>query len=84
MKIPSVRNRAPPPIHHAVAVLDIAYDILSWEEHFLDVGTSNDDFQEAIRCDRRYYTDPDPNTLVATDVDCDRFRERLADALTSI
>lgn len=73
-----------PSIHDAVVVLDIAYDILSWEEHYLDVGTSNDDFQGAISCDRRYYTDPEPNTLVATDVDRDRFRERLADALTSI
>lgn len=73
-----------PAIHDAVAVLDIVYDILSWEAHYLDVGTRSDDFQGAVSCDRRYYTDPAPNTQVATTLNRDRFRELLQNALESV
>lgn len=73
-----------PSIHDAVTVIDIAYDVLDWESYHLDIGTSDDDFQGAVSCDRRGPRRQEPNTDVAVDLDLETFRDRLRSALTAV
>jgi len=72
-----------PAIHDAAVVADIAADVLSYEEYYLDVDTSGGLADGAVACDGHGVTGNPPNASVAVDIDVPRFHELIADALES-
>jgi inosine-uridine nucleoside N-ribohydrolase len=72
-----------PAVHDAAVVADIAADVLSYKEYYLDVDTSGGLADGAVSCDRHGVTGNSPNASVAVDIDAARFRELVVDALES-
>ncbi|MFB6299195.1 MAG: nucleoside hydrolase [Halobacteriales archaeon] len=70
-----------PSIHDAVVVADLLGDVLTFKEYYVEIDTTGGPSHGAVVCDRRGVMDEEPNTAVAVDIDVERFREIVVDAL---
>ncbi|MDY6819884.1 MAG: nucleoside hydrolase [Halobacteriales archaeon] len=70
-----------PSIHDAVVVADLIGDVLTFEEYYVEIDTTGGPSHGAVVCDQRGVMDEEPNTTVAVDIDVERFREIVVDAL---
>ena len=72
------------PIHDAAVIAHLAEEVLTIEGRALEVETSTGPCRGALIADEYNVTDEPENGRVATDIDEGRFRDVLADAISSV
>jgi len=71
-------------IHDAAVGVDIVENVLSFEDHYVEIDTSGGPSHGAVICDERDVIDEPANVRIAVSIDTDRFREVLLETLWSL
>ena len=71
-------------IHDAAVGVDIVENVLTFEDYYVEIDTSGGPSHGAVICDERGVLDEPANVRVAVDIDTERFRDVLLEALWSL